>query len=492
MNKNNIYCLVTGRSKQLHTDLSKLLARWQGLATLETIEDNFLIIKRQLMTKQVGALFTGAEDSETINKYKTLLRKYSIDTLLVHLGKTNQSLSRDLSGIESCQLSLTDQPCSSLFIKTLLHYCQLKQEFRYCKRMLLITAKRNQWLVQSAREPIAYILDDLHIQANAAYLSLFGIQSSTELKSIHIWDLIPEEGRSMFKKFIKKQQILDAQQSLLMTMKTLESEKIRVGIHVAPTVLNGTRCLQLWAHKIEDQLTREQHAEDESAEFSPWTRPLAPKIPAKQENRPGQTLKEVFDWSQEKKHFTAVQLKFIPLTDSSSASTRHYFVKLYIPEEKRLQANQQPLKPAIFWNYILINKLMSELRESSSKKNRYLLELAPESIADKAFIKSLFKSIKQLPYSHPHICFMIPHRMHMRFSKFSHNLNAALNKVNCSLGVSNFTPLKTEINHALKHKPGYLALSRKWVKGLDPKLKQAQLEQITSLLEAKGIEVILL
>ncbi len=70
-------------------------------------------------------------------------------------------------------------------------------------RALTETSKRNELLLDSSRDAIAYITDGMHIYANHAYMELFGYEDSEELECMPIMDLMDSNEHDKFKQYIK-------------------------------------------------------------------------------------------------------------------------------------------------------------------------------------------------------------------------------------------------------------------------------------------------
>ena len=68
---------------------------------------------------------------------------------------------------------------------------------------LIETTRRNELLLDSSRDAIAYITDGMHIYANHAYIELFGYKNSEELESLPIMDLMDPQQHNSFKKYLK-------------------------------------------------------------------------------------------------------------------------------------------------------------------------------------------------------------------------------------------------------------------------------------------------
>lgn len=64
--------------------------------------------------------------------------------------------------------------------------------------------KRAHSLLDSSRDPIAYVHDGMHVYANRAYLELFGYESFDDLEGMPILDMIASGSAGSFKELLKK------------------------------------------------------------------------------------------------------------------------------------------------------------------------------------------------------------------------------------------------------------------------------------------------
>ena len=66
--------------------------------------------------------------------------------------------------------------------------------------------KRSEMLLDTAQDAVAYVTDGMHVQANAAYLALFGYSDSDELAGVPIMDLVAERGHKELKDLLRRRQ----------------------------------------------------------------------------------------------------------------------------------------------------------------------------------------------------------------------------------------------------------------------------------------------
>lgn len=66
------------------------------------------------------------------------------------------------------------------------------------------TERRCDTLIESSRDPIAYIHEGMHIRANAAYLEMFGFESFEDIEGMSLLDLVDSHHVAEFKTLLKK------------------------------------------------------------------------------------------------------------------------------------------------------------------------------------------------------------------------------------------------------------------------------------------------
>lgn len=65
--------------------------------------------------------------------------------------------------------------------------------------------KRSELLMDTAQDAVAYVTDGMHVQANGAYLELFGYTDSDELAGVPIMDLVAERSHKELKDLLRRQ-----------------------------------------------------------------------------------------------------------------------------------------------------------------------------------------------------------------------------------------------------------------------------------------------
>ncbi|HEX5488704.1 MAG TPA: EAL domain-containing protein [Rhodanobacteraceae bacterium] len=79
-----------------------------------------------------------------------------------------------------------------------------RRNVRKLEAMLRESARRCDALLDSSRDPIAYIHEGTHVRANNAYLEMFGFQSFEDVEGLTILDLVAPQHIADFKDLLKR------------------------------------------------------------------------------------------------------------------------------------------------------------------------------------------------------------------------------------------------------------------------------------------------
>ena len=80
----------------------------------------------------------------------------------------------------------------------------MRRSVRRLESALRETERRCDSLLDSSRDPIAYVHEGMHVRANKAYLEMFGYESFDEIESMSILDMIAADDADDFKTLLKK------------------------------------------------------------------------------------------------------------------------------------------------------------------------------------------------------------------------------------------------------------------------------------------------
>jgi len=80
----------------------------------------------------------------------------------------------------------------------------MRRNVRRLETSLRETERRCDALLDSSRDPIAYVHEGMHVRANKAYLEIFGFEEFEEIEGMSILDMIAPEDADDFKTLLKK------------------------------------------------------------------------------------------------------------------------------------------------------------------------------------------------------------------------------------------------------------------------------------------------
>jgi diguanylate cyclase (GGDEF)-like protein/PAS domain S-box-containing protein len=81
---------------------------------------------------------------------------------------------------------------------------QARRALRKLESHVRETERRCDALIESSRDPIAYIHEGMHIRANAAYLEMFGFDSFEDIEGMSLLDMVAPQYVDSFKTLLKK------------------------------------------------------------------------------------------------------------------------------------------------------------------------------------------------------------------------------------------------------------------------------------------------
>lgn len=125
--------------------------------------------------------------------------------------------------------------------------------------------RRCDALIDSSRDPIAYIHEGMHIRANAAYLDMFGFEAFEDIEGMSLLDLVAPQKVDAFKKLLKQLSRGEAPPARYETEAvTPEGNRFPAVMEFTPATYEGESCLQVVLRKQEEladpELAREVEA----------------------------------------------------------------------------------------------------------------------------------------------------------------------------------------------------------------------------------------
>lgn len=106
--------------------------------------------------------------------------------------------------------------------------------------------RRCDALIESSRDPIAYIHEGMHIRANSAYLEMFGFQSEDDIEGMSLLDLVDADDAANFKQLLKTlSKGESAPPQYQAKARTLNGETFPATMEFTSAMYDGESCLQV-------------------------------------------------------------------------------------------------------------------------------------------------------------------------------------------------------------------------------------------------------
>ncbi|HJW46907.1 MAG TPA: EAL domain-containing protein [Lysobacter sp.] len=142
---------------------------------------------------------------------------------------------------------------------------EARRSYRRLEAQMREIERRCDALIDSSRDPIAYIHEGMHIRANAAYMEMFGFESFEDLEGMSLLDLVAPKKVDGFKKLLKQLSKGEAPPP------RYETEAVTPEGHHFPAVMEftqatyeGENCLQLVLRRQEELVDPELAKEVEA------------------------------------------------------------------------------------------------------------------------------------------------------------------------------------------------------------------------------------
>jgi len=119
-----------------------------------------------------------------------------------------------------------------------------RAEHRATAHALKEIQDKHRAVVDGAREAVGYIHEGMHIDANKAYLDLFGYQSAADLEGVPAMNLIDKNDHARFKQFIRKTETPSAAPTEFLAARK-DGTRFHAEFAFSPITMNGEACTQL-------------------------------------------------------------------------------------------------------------------------------------------------------------------------------------------------------------------------------------------------------
>lgn len=137
---------------------------------------------------------------------------------------------------------------------------EARRALRRLEAQVRETERRCDALIESSRDPIAYIHEGMHIRANSAYLETFGYESFEDVEGMSLLDMIAPSHVDGFKQLLKKLSKGEAPPPRYeVEARTLEGHPFPAVMEFSPAQYEGEQCVQLVFRRqeLDPELARE-------------------------------------------------------------------------------------------------------------------------------------------------------------------------------------------------------------------------------------------
>ncbi|MBT2747562.1 MULTISPECIES: EAL domain-containing protein [unclassified Lysobacter] len=140
---------------------------------------------------------------------------------------------------------------------------EARRSLRRLEAQVRETERRCDALIDSSRDPIAYIHEGMHIRANAAYLEIFGFESFEDIEGMSLLDLVAPGQVDGFKQLLKQLSKGETPPPSYETQaRALDGNAFPAVMEFTAATYEGEQCLQvvLRRQEIDPELAREVEA----------------------------------------------------------------------------------------------------------------------------------------------------------------------------------------------------------------------------------------
>lgn len=134
---------------------------------------------------------------------------------------------------------------------------ELAREHRSLAQQAKESEEKHRAVTEGSHEAIGYSQDGMHIDANQAYLDVFGYENLGELEGIPVMNLIDKTDQAKFKDYLRKATNQGAQTGQEFQAIRRDGSRFHVELTAAPITVRGEKCAQILAVDISKRKTVE-------------------------------------------------------------------------------------------------------------------------------------------------------------------------------------------------------------------------------------------
>lgn len=241
---------------------------------LVLVEDRVEDAEKIISQLRNGGLAVRPERAESEEQLQTILDAQAIDMVAVAFNCTSLPMSRvaeivhasgkdvpvvalseevsEASMAEAFKAGVTrlvprgHQGLVQAIVRSEFSALETRRATRSLQASLRESERRCDSLIDSSRDPIAYIHEGMHIRANQAYLEMFGFEEFDEVEGLSVLDLIAGSHAEGFKQLLKKLSKGEAPpKSMPLTAQRSDGSSFDAVMEFAQASYEGERCLQV-------------------------------------------------------------------------------------------------------------------------------------------------------------------------------------------------------------------------------------------------------
>ncbi len=125
-----------------------------------------------------------------------------------------------------------------------------RRAHRQCKILYAESEKRNRVLLDSSRDPVAYVHEGMHVYVNQSYLDIFGYVDREELESVPVMDMIAADEQQKFKEVLRTLGNGETPEGTLeFNLVRADGEEFQATMQFSPASVDGEPCTQVMIHQ---------------------------------------------------------------------------------------------------------------------------------------------------------------------------------------------------------------------------------------------------
>jgi len=124
--------------------------------------------------------------------------------VLAIVEEVTEASAADAYAMGARRIALRNKPQQLLkVVQTEWEDLEARRSLRRLEAQVRETERRCDALIESSRDPIAYVHEGMHIRANTAYLEMFGFESFDDVEGMSLLDLVAPQHVDGFKQLLK-------------------------------------------------------------------------------------------------------------------------------------------------------------------------------------------------------------------------------------------------------------------------------------------------